>query len=185
MSESFHACPTCGWMHGDIDALIASLPACAECGDPEDGACYRLRDDVWSSIAKPDEVLHPWCAEVRLGRPLVPADLPSLHGNPMLAWALVVADRLRGALAVSAPPLFLLAELLERDALTYRHTPDRVLRFERPFYYTPARVEIIRNEALRYASLGYVAWWWTPDARLPAAPPGEPTHSPASPGETP
>ena len=30
----------------------------------------------------------------------------------------------------------------------------------------PARVSTISHEALRYAALGYVAWWWTPDPRL-------------------
>jgi hypothetical protein len=86
--EPWHECPTCGLIHGDLDAFLASLPACAECGQSEDGACYRLRDEVWALVAKPDDVLHPWCAERRLGRPLTPADLPPDHGNALLAWAL-------------------------------------------------------------------------------------------------
>lgn len=83
-----HVCAECGWIHGDLDAMIAALPGCAECGEPEDGKCYGLRDEVWALIAKPDDVLHPWCAEKRLGRPLVLADLPDANRDPFMAWAL-------------------------------------------------------------------------------------------------
>jgi hypothetical protein len=47
---------------------------CAECGVEPCPDWYMLRDEIWRLIADPKQFLCWPCAEVRLGRPLVPAD---------------------------------------------------------------------------------------------------------------
>jgi hypothetical protein len=57
---------------------------CANCGHWVGYDCPVLRDEIWLSIAKEDDVLHFKCAEERLGRHITVDDLEHVPFN--LEW---------------------------------------------------------------------------------------------------
>lgn len=63
---------------------------CSECGEFPD--CPQLKDEVWATIAKPNELLCIEHAEDRLRRTIEPEDLQECPAN---AFTLLLAKRLR------------------------------------------------------------------------------------------
>ena len=70
-------------VHGfDVYRTDEKRPVCPECGERvEFSEHYMLVDDLWLSIAGQGECLHFWCAEGRLGREIVEADLRDVPVN--------------------------------------------------------------------------------------------------------